>query len=213
MYAVKSINKEKLNGDLYLLKRELEILRSCDHPNIAKFYESYQDNTFFHFVIEYCSGGDLVTHIVKKKYLLEKDCKRLMFQILCAVNHLHDKKICHRDLKPDNFLFSNKDEISDIKLIDFGLSKSFGETKHLKTVVGTPFYVAPDVFKGNYDEKCDYWSCGAMLYTMLCGTTPFQARTNKLIFSKINKCKYSFYHPIWSKISDEAKDLIKRFLV
>jgi calcium-dependent protein kinase len=81
MYAVKTINKEKLGGDLYLLKRELEILRNCDHPNIAKFYESYQDERFFHFVLEHCAGGDLVTKIMKLRHLEEPVVKRLMFQI------------------------------------------------------------------------------------------------------------------------------------
>jgi len=100
-----------------------------------------------------------------------------------------------------------------VKLIDFGLSRNFGEGKKLKTVVGTPFYVAPDVFKGAYDERCDYWSAGAMLYVMLAGEPPFAGKDNKEIFKKINKCKYSFSKPIWNDITNEAKNMIKKFLV
>lgn len=212
MYAVKTINKEKLTDDLYLLKRELEILRNCDHPNIAKFYESYQDNQFFHFVLEYCSGGD-ICDVLKKNSLPEQQVRKLMFQILSAVNHLHEKQICHRDIKPENFQFVSKENQYHIKLIDFGLSKNFTEAKKLKTVVGTPYYVAPDVFKGSYDERCDYWSCGAMMFVMLAGAVPFSGKNNKIIFNKINKCKYSFSQPIWNSISDGAKSLITRFQV
>ena len=212
MYAVKTINKEKLGADLYLLKRELEILRGCDHPNIAKFYESYSDDKFFHFVLECCSGGDLVTKIMNVGHIEEKVAKRIMYQILLSVNSLHSKGIVHRDIKPDNFLFADK-EHQEIKQIDFGLSRNIGSTEKQKTVVGTPFYVAPDVMKGNYDIRCDYWSCGVMLYVMLCGEPPFYGKNNTEIFKKINKCKYSFSKPVWSNVSDQAKSLIKKFLV
>lgn len=115
-------------------------------------------------------------------------------------------------MKPDNFLFEEKDKY-DLKLIDFGLSRSYSEEKRLTTLVGTPFYVAPDVLTGNYDERCDYWSAGAMFFVMLSGEPPFVGNNNSIIFEKIKACKYSFSKSIWNTVSDDAKDLIGRFLI
>eukprot|EP01016_Furgasonia_blochmanni_P012678 TRINITY_DN1633_c0_g1_i1.p2 TRINITY_DN1633_c0_g1~~TRINITY_DN1633_c0_g1_i1.p2 ORF type:complete len:122 (+),score=32.59 TRINITY_DN1633_c0_g1_i1:397-762(+) len=105
--------------------KEIAILRSMDHPNIVRFHESYQDEKYFHLVMEYCSGGELLEYIIQKKYLTEREAKEIMVKIFSAVKYLHDKKICHRDLKPDNFLFSRRSPDAEIKLIDFGLSSSF----------------------------------------------------------------------------------------
>lgn len=210
-YAIKSIAKEHLKNDLHLLVRELEVLRDIDHPNIAAFYECYQDSKEYHFVLEYCKGKVLVDEIVEQGKLPEEKVKKVMFQILLAVNHLHEKGICHRDLKPDNFIYHDKEKDSDIKMIDFGLSKNF-KTGRLTTLVGTPYYVAPDLFLDSYDERCDYWSVGVMMYVMLSGEPPFYAENDKGIFKKILSCNYSFKNPIWSKVSDQAKNLISLFL-
>ena len=117
-----------------------------------------------------------------------------MRKINSAVKHLHEQKICHRDLKPENFLLSDKTSDAEVKLIDFGLSKRFGiqdknnknEIK-LQTVVGTPYYVAPEVLKQNYDKSCDIWSLGIILYIFLCGYPPFEGDDSTEIFRNVLK--------------------------
>ena len=112
-----------------------------------------------------------------------------MIKILSAIKHLHEHEICHRDLKPENFLFSDNTPDAEIKLIDFGLSKRFGTTINpkvkMQTIVGTPYYVAPEVLKGIYDEACDIWSLGIILYIFLCGYPPFEGDNNKEIFKNV----------------------------
>ena len=136
-----------------------------------------------------------------------------MFQLLMVVNHLHSRGICHRDLKPENFLFSCKDPAkAELKMIDFGLSKSFVK-EDLSTFVGTSFYVAPEVLKREYDYRCDNWSLGVIMYVMLSGMPPFYAKTDSVVFSQIAKGDFEFDGDVWTEVSDEAKILLKRFLV
>lgn len=209
-YAVKTISKQMLKHDVNLLKRELEILRSIDHPYIARFYECYIDEEFIHFVLEYCSGDILIDKIVQEKRISEKETKRIIFQVLLVLNHLHSSGICHRDIKPDNIIFANRSDDSDIKMIDFGLARPC--LTDLSTVVGTLYYVAPEVIMGSYDQACDYWSLGVMIYVMLSGKPPFYSKTEKNIYQMILKGKISFSDPCWSGISVEAKGIIKGFL-
>lgn len=141
-----------------------------------------------------------------------------MRKILSAVKHLHEHGICHRDLKPENFLFSDNSEDAEIKLIDFGLSKRFGHiqeshpSEKMHTIVGTPYYVAPEVLKGSYDFSCDIWSLGVILYIMLCGYPPFEGDNNKEIFKRVLQQKLEFDPEDWTRVSDEAKDLISKML-
>lgn len=211
-YAVKTINKKKLGSEFHLLKRELEILKVIDHPHVAKFYECYQDEESLHFVLEYCSGETLMAKLVAKKLFTEEEVKKIMFEVLQVVNHLHDRSICHRDIKPENLIYASKKENSELKMIDFGLSRPYQNGHELCTIVGTPFYVAPEVIDGSYDLKCDYWSLGVMMYMLLCGKPPFIAKNHKKIFYLIKKGKFTFDEEIWTTISLDAKDIIKGFL-
>jgi calcium-dependent protein kinase len=157
---VKSIAKDSAKYHQDFIERELDCLRSLDHPNIVKFYEIYQDRKYFHIVMEYCSGGDLLDLLCKQHHLSEVNARRIMFRAFAAIRYLHENKICHRDIKPDNFLFSSRKQDAEVKLIDFGLSRRFGEgsARVMRSKVGTPQYVAPEIFSGRYDEKCDAWS-------------------------------------------------------
>ena len=219
-YAVKTIFKEKVKKDLHLLRRELEILKTLDHPNIVKFYEVYQDEKFFHLVMEYCSGGELLQRIVDQRHLNEKEAALIMKKIISATKYLHERGICHRDLKPENFLFSHKGKDGEVKIIDFGLSKQYDASmmeseaafKELKTVVGTALYVAPEVLKGKYDFRCDNWSLGVVTYVLLSGNPPFFGENNKDIFMKVMKGKYFFTGPEWKHVSKQAKDFISKLI-
>jgi calcium-dependent protein kinase len=188
---VKSILKENIKKDVKLLEEELAILTQVDHPNIIKFHETYIDYRYVHIVMELAEGGELFEKIVEMHKFNEYQGASLMRKILSAVKHLHEHGICHRDLKPENFLFSDNSAASEIKLIDFGLSKRFGAIQEadpnekMHTIVGTPYYVAPEVLRGNYDFSCDVWSLGVILYIMLCGYPPFEGDNNKEIFKRV----------------------------
>ena len=216
-FAIKTIEKVKLKKDLHMLKRELEILKTLDHPNIVKFYETYQDEKFFHLVMEYCSGGELIDRITENGILDEYETAKIMQKLFSATMYLHDKGICHRDLKPENFLFSDKTADSEIKIIDFGLSKQFhletvNETKAMSTVVGTALYVAPEVLRGKYEFVCDEWSLGVIMYILLSGNPPFYGENKGEIFNKVLNGKFTYPENDWKHVNKEAKDLISRLI-
>ena len=142
---------------------------------------------------------------------------------MSAVSYCHSQGICHRDLKPENIIFLNKEPDSPIKVIDFGLSKIFGELKPImkgnkveKNImslrVGTAYYMSPEVLQGNYDNKCDIWACGVILYIMLCGYPPFDGDSEHDILKAISKKKFYFPEEEWKSVSDDAKDLIKHMI-
>jgi len=153
-----------------------------------------------HIVMELSDGGELFEKIVEMHKFTEHQAADLMKKILSSVKHLHEHGICHRDLKPENFIFSDKTEDPEIKLIDFGLSKRFGPNAaandhtglgqvsledKMHTIVGTPYYVAPEVLMGSYNFSCDVWSLGVILFIMLCGYPPFEGDNNKEIFKRV----------------------------
>ena len=144
----------------------------------------------------------------------EKDAARLIKQILEAVNYLHHHGICHRDLKPENILLSSMSDNFQLKLIDFGLSKVLKTMNSLmKDKVGTLYYMAPEVLQGKYTLKCDVWSCGVILFIMLCGCPPFYSKEEKTLKEKICNYEYDFNNPAFNKISEDAKDLIRSIFV
>jgi len=185
-YACKSIDKSKLNSQkIQNILREIETLSLVDHPNIVKFYETYNDESNFHIIMELCTGGDLFNHVANCDYFTEKDACHLIFKITSAIVHCHNLGIVHRDLKPENILFENKSKFSEIKIIDFGLSRKYLKEDDLHSVVGSPYFVAPEVLEGNYNEKCDVWSIGIITYCLLNGSPPFVDKDKGKIFDKI----------------------------
>ena len=217
VYACKKFNK-KLLKNKKRVKTEIDLLRATDHPNIIKLYETFEDKQHLYLIMEECNGGELFNRLAinarNNKMYTEKDAARIMKQILEAVNYLHYHGVCHRDLKPENILFSSMDEFSHLKLIDFGLSKVLKKTNDLiNEEVGTLYYMAPEVILGNYNEKCDVWSCGVILYIMLSGNPPFYAKNEESLKRKICNMEYNFDFPSFSKISGDAKDLIKQIFV
>ena len=133
--------------------------------------------------IRLCSGGELFDRIIKHEFFGEDDAARIFRQIVQALNYCHGNHVVHRDLKPENFLFVSDADNSDLKIIDFGLSKimSGGRLERMKTRAGTPYYISPEVLAGNYDVSCDMWSAGCMLYILLCGYPPFYGDNNQEI--------------------------------
>ena len=216
VYACKKMSKKKIKSKTQF-KTEINLLRATDHPNIIKLYDIYEDTDYIYLIMEECNGGEFFDRLAKrakeKKMYTEKECAKIFKQILEAVNYLHAHGVCHRDLKPENILFSNLSDDSCLKLIDFGLSKVLDGDKDLKGTVGTTFYMAPEVITGKYNEKCDIWACGIILYIMLCGKPPFYSQDEEELKKKICSMKYNFNYPEFKKVSQDAIDLISHMLV
>jgi calcium-dependent protein kinase len=210
-YVIKSIPIAELSSDAYLLKRELEILRLMDHPNIIKFFDYYKDQKYLHLVMENCSGGTLFSKLMADKRLEEDLIRAVMFQILYAVNHLHDRGICHRDLRLDNFLIMNRSHQHVVKLADFGLCKMFSSSE-LKTRVGAYHYIAPEIFEGAYTPMVDSWSVGVMLYMMITGEPPFTGKTPNDVYARIRDGGFALNQPVWDTVSPGAKELTQALL-
>ncbi|OMJ85840.1 hypothetical protein SteCoe_12753 [Stentor coeruleus] len=211
--AVKVIFKNKLNTSAKRLKYEIDILLTLDHPNIIKCFETFEDENHIYIVMEFCSGGELIEIFPQEGALAESDALDYIRRILMAVNHVHRIGIVHRDLKPENFLFSTTKNTHELKLVDFGLSNKFSDKfEKLHSTVGTPFYIAPEVLKSNYDSKCDLWSVGIILYIMLSGDLPFYAENVNAVFKKIESGVFSMRGTIWDDISEESKHLVSRLI-
>lgn len=223
IYACKQMKKLSIS-DMDKFTLETSIMKKMDHPNIIKLFEIYEEEQYIYLIMEECTGGELFERIISRiednKLFTEKEAAIMFKQLVSAVCYCHKQGICHRDLKPENMLFLNSDEDSPIKVIDFGLSRSFTEKGgmiaekegSMKTKVGTAYYVSPEVLKGKYDEKCDVWSCGVILYIILSGDPPFNGANDNDIYRKIQQKKFSFPSKKWSKISQDAKDLITSML-
>ena len=223
--AMKQIMKSKI-PDIEKFQNEIKILSMVDHPNIVRLFEVIEDDKYFNLFQELCTGGELLSKV--KKPLKEKEIAKIFKQIMSAIAYCHEKGIVHRDMKLENILFATESEDSPIKIIDFGLSvllgkketKNENETVDLKkygfkrmtTKVGTIYYMSPEVIKGNYDEKCDIWACGVILYTLLSGYPPFNGQTDKDIYNMISKMNFDFEQPVWKNVSKYAKELIKKML-
>ena len=208
--AVKAIKKKYVDSTEFY--NEIEVLKALDHPNIIKLFDCYQDKSYYYMVEEYCSGGDLFDYIQKEKFFTERKAGTIFNQLLSAVNHLHKKRIVHRDLKPENIvLIESKNKDVYIKLIDFGTSITI-KGKNLTQELGTIYYIAPEVFMNNYNEKADIWSCGIILYTMLCGHPPFCGNKENVIKSKILHSKLIFPSKEFKSVSKQAIEYIKHLL-
>ncbi|MCQ2819288.1 MAG: protein kinase [archaeon] len=216
--AMKIIKKKSLNmneGDEKELMDEVNTLKCLDHPNIMKIYEYFNTKECFYIVSELCSGGDLFDKI-QNQPLKEDQSAYVMRQLLSAVNFCHENNIIHRDLKPENIMIeSEKENMKDyfiIKVIDFGTSVKMAKNKMFEEQIGTCDYIAPEVLKNNYNEKCDLWSCGVILYYMLSGKLPFHAENEGEILEKVKKGEFEFDDEVWDSISGKAKNFIKNLL-
>lgn len=210
-YAIKSICLSSLKEkDLTEMIHEVEIITHLQHPNIIKFYETYYDESYFHIVMELCKGKDVFEKIIELGQISEQIVAKIIIKVLRAISYCHSKGITHRDLKPENILFQSNDIESEIKIIDFGLSRKYDSNEKMSTILGTPYYIAPEVLKGQYDNKCDIWSIGAMTYIMLSGDLPFNGSTSDEIFKKIITSDISFDSTKWENVSEDAIDFIKK---
>lgn len=212
-FAVKIIKKDNIENRENIMN-EITILKNVCHLNILKLHHVFETKRHIYLVTDLLEGGELFDLIVKRGYLTEAETSKIMRRILQAVSYLHLKNICHRDIKPENILFGISGDIESVRVTDFGLSKIVNDKNNLKTACGTPSYVAPEILKGgNYGLEVDMWSCGVILYVLLCGFPPFYSDNDANLYELIKSGSYSFPNPYWADISESAKDLITKLLI
>ena len=215
-FAMKVIRKSpsKNSKEEDDLMNEIEILRKLDHPNILKITDFYALKNEYNIITEYCQEGELFDEIKANAPYNEVMAAWYMSQILSAVCYCHNMNILHRDLKPENILIVKrlKNGFHPIKIIDFGTAKVFKKEKSEHLLIGSAYYIAPEVLSRNYTELCDLWSCGVIMYILLTGRPPFNGINEEEIMKKIKEGEYDMSRYPWGVISDDAKDLIKGLL-
>lgn len=214
-FACKSISKKKLRTavDIEDVRREVEIMKHMpQHPNLVTLKDTYEDDSAVHLVMELCEGGELFDRIVARGHYTERAAAAVTKTIVEVVQICHEYGVMHRDLKPENFLFGNKKENAPLKAIDFGLSVFFKPGERFTEIVGSPYYMAPEVLKRNYGPEVDVWSAGVILYILLCGVPPFWAETEQGVAQAIIRSVIDFKRDPWPKVSENAKDLVRKML-
>ena len=215
IYSCKEISKINLTKKEKLIK-EINILTKIDHPNTIKFHEIYESDNNLYLIREYCKGNDLISFIyMKNKNISEEEIIGIFLQIISLIKYCHNKNICLINLDPENFFFTNEysKENNNIKLVNFESSQIFELNQKLKVKIKPNYFISPEVLSGTFDNSCDIWSAGVLLYFLLSGEPPFSKKGDSNIYENIRKIKYSFPSIKWKNISEEAKDLIKQMLL
>ena len=215
--AMKRIKKMRNNmNKINEIVNEIEILKNLDHPNIVKIFEFFIEADGYYIITEYCHGGELFQAIKLKGFFSEDKAANIIYQVFNAMNYCHNTiKVIHRDLKPENIMIESIDNETgyyNIKIIDFGTATIIQSDKSENKVLGSCYYIAPEVLNKKYNEKCDIWSCGVILYILLSGNVPFNGRDEREITQKIKLGKFDLNRKPFDNISEEAKDLIKQCL-
>lgn len=212
--AVKIFKKSEHTAeeDQESLRLEIRILRDLDHPNIVRLHEFFEDETRLYLVMDNCEGGELFQKICTQLSFGESQVSKIIKQLLSAVSYLHHNKIVHRDIKPENILFEESRNLTNIKLIDFGLASQFTSETPMEEMLGSLFYIAPEVIKNSYNEKCDIWSIGVITYILVLGELPYFGLDEEDLKSKILENNINYSESTWENISEDAKDFIQKLL-
>lgn len=209
LYACKSVRKRGMSDeDLNNFRGEVALLSQLDHPNIVKIIEAFESPSQITIIMELCQGGELYDSLITAEFYTEDVAKNLFKQIVHAILYCHNQNVCHRDLKLENFVFDKKAKISTgnevIKLIDFGLSKRYSSLNRMSTVVGTPYYIAPEVIRAQaYGLECDIWSLGVILFMLLSGIPPVNGDSDQELLANVAQGKLSLknqWTPDWDTV-------------
>lgn len=210
--VVKKINMKPI--EMIQQRREIEVLKMCQHPNIIKLLDIFENSDNYFIVIEYMEGKDLFDYIKKRNFLLpETRVKHLVCQLITATRYIHDFGIVHRDLKLENIMMSDVTNNAKPKLVDFGLARIISPNETANEPFGTLGYVAPEVLKKKpYSFSCDVWSIGCIMHALLTGSLPFdhgsQRETIRMTLEDVLKLD----DPCWVTISSVCKDLVLKML-
>ncbi|GAA0186443.1 non-receptor serine/threonine protein kinase [Lithospermum erythrorhizon] len=198
------------------VKREVKIMKAlAGHENVVQFYNAFEDDSYVYIVMELCEGGELLDRILAKKdgRYTEKDAAIVVRQMLKVAAECHLHGLVHRDMKPENFLLKSTKVDSPLKATDFGLSDFIRPGRKFKDIVGSAYYVAPEVLRRRSGPESDVWSIGVITYILLCGRRPFWDKTEDGIFKEVIRNKPDFRRKPWPTISTSAKDFVKKLLV
>lgn len=205
LVAVKCIPLDQMTKEMRLISREVSILTAARHPHIVRYIGCFRDNEFFYLTMELCTGGNLRESIDASGPLPEARVREIARETVSALAYLHSLDIAHRDIKPENILFDSE---MHVKLADFGLSRHLTQPDRL-TVVGTPYYLAPEMIQGKYSIQCDMWSLGVVLYFAMVGKLPFTGEDFGGLFNQIRTATITN----WGVCSEAAVDFIRALLV
>lgn len=212
---MKEIVKKKFTiAEQRKLEREMEILQTLSHPNILQLVEYFETDREVLVVTDVYEGGELFDEIIRRHEFTEEDAIIVIQQLLSCISYCNSKRVVHRDIKPENIMLEKNKDLNAIKLIDFGHATYYDPQKSnpMTKRYGTPYYMAPEVLKLQYTNKCDVWSIGVISYILLCGYPPFNGRTNNEIFEKIKRGKVSFARSPWEDVSQIAKNFVSTLL-
>ena len=214
--AIKIMKKSSMDSsDLELVRTEIEILKICQHPNIIRLYNVFENADYMYIIMEYCSGGDLFSFLENRNFRIpEKRASTIIHKMATAVYYMHSFGVAHRDLKPENVLMTSDDDDGDIRILDFGLSKILGPYEKCDEPYGTLTYCAPEIIVDEpYSKAVDLWSLGIMTYLMVSGKLPFNSEDENEIARQVVYDEPDYIrNPVWKSITPECKDFIKRLL-
>jgi serine/threonine protein kinase len=209
------MNKKDMTvQDMELQRREIEILKMCQHPHIIRLLDMFENQDYIYIVMEQLNGGDLFTYLEKRKFNIpESRAKQLAHQMATALFYLHSYGVAHRDLKPENILMTDESEEASLKIVDFGLSKIIGPNETSLDPFGTLSYVAPEVLlQKPYGKEVDHWSLGVIIYLMLSRVLPFDDEDDKEIARQTITEPADFGFSPWEKVSKGAKAVVASLL-
>ena len=210
------MNKKKMDtSDIELMRTEIEILKICQHPNIIRLYDIFENIDYIYIIMEYCPGGDLFSYLEKRKFQLPEVRTAIIMNKMCeAVFYFQSYfGVIHRDLKPENVLMTSSGDDGDIRILDFGLSKISTPNEQCTEPYGTLTYCAPEIILDEpYNKEVDMWSLGVMTYLMISGRLPFNAEDENKIARLIAFGEPDFNSDCWKKVSKECINFIKRLL-
>lgn len=214
--AIKCFNKDMMGNKLDIAYGEIELLMKTDHPNIIKLYGVYEDSKIIYLVMELCEGNTLLLYIEDRKSRCmdygENIIAKYMKKVFLVLTYLHSHNVCHGDVQPSNFILTRKDNKSELKLINFGLSLKLIGKLGITDQTGTSQFMAPENIEGQYGLESDVWSAGVVMYFLISGTYPFDGLNRATILNKITYKKLKFKGHEWKNVRSEAKELLDKLL-